>query len=201
MGRAFFERDTRSVARELLGSVLVRVFDGEELSGKIVEVEAYRGSNDPASHAFSGMTRRNAVMFGEPGHAYVYFTMGMHHCLNISTEKKGQPGAALVRALEPIQGIARMKVNRGVDSVTELANGPGKLTKAMRIDLSLNGEDMVTSGRLYIRNDDKGDIRVGRSSRIGIGAGVEFRWRYFVRDSPFVSKARTSRISTDLQNA
>jgi len=191
--RPFFERYTPTVAKELLGKNLVREYAGSVLSGKIVETEAYRGARDPASHAYRGITKRNAVMFGESGRAYVYFTYGNHYCLNLTTEKKGVPGAVLIRALEPREGIERMKINRGLESVTQLTNGPGKLTKAMRIGVDMNGEDVVTSSRLFVTEIDRGPLQVGSSSRIGITRGVQYRWRFYVLGSPYVSRAKPSR--------
>jgi len=190
--RVFFERYTPRVARELLGKNLVRQYDGNVLSGRIVETEAYRGAEDPASHAYRGITKRNAVMFGEPGRAYVYFTYGNHYCLNLTTEKTDVAGAVLIRALEPADGIEQMMINRGLDSAAQLTNGPGKLTKAMRIDLDLNGEDVVTSPRLYVTRSETGRLGVSSSSRIGITRGVEFRWRFYISGNPNVSKARPS---------
>ena len=188
--REFYERHTPRVARELLGCRLVRILEEEELVGLIVETEAYRGARDPASHAFRGKTSRNEVMFGPAGHAYVYFTMGMHYCLNITTEPEGTAAAVLIRALEPITGIETMKRNRGVNDVRRLAAGPGNLTRALRIDRTLNGEDVVTSRVLFI---EKGSVlRSGATSRIGVSAGAGFRWRFYAKGSEFVSKGRPS---------
>jgi DNA-3-methyladenine glycosylase len=190
--RRFFARYTPIVARALLGCVLVRVIGDERLSGRIVETEAYRGSKDPASHAFRGPTGRNRVMFGEAGHAYVYFTYGNHFMLNMTTEREGVPGAVLIRAVEPVEGIEVMRSRRGLSSVTELASGPGKLTKAMGIDKVLNGEDLVTSRRLFVE-EGKNTGSVGISSRVGINEGAEQSWRFFMKGNPFVSKGRPSR--------
>lgn len=190
--RDFFARYTPVVAKELIGNVLVRAIDGVIMSGRIVEAEAYRGSEDPASHAYRGMTKRNAVMFGEAGHSYVYFTYGNHHLLNFTTETEGTPGAVLIRALEPIEGVREMLRNRGITDVGEASNGPGKLTKAMLIDLHLNAEDIVTSPRLYVRKVRRRDFKVRSTSRIGIGEGGEYDWRYYMEDNPFVSKGKLS---------
>jgi DNA-3-methyladenine glycosylase len=192
IGRSFYERPTPQVAREALGNMLVRVVEGRRLSGLIVETEAYRGSRDPASHAYRGKTTRNAVMFGEAGHAYVYFTMGLHHCLNLTTEERGTPGAVLVRAIEPCEGVDEMKKNRGIGDVVGIANGPGKLTEALSINRELNGEDMVTSERLFLEEGERVS-NAGTSPRIGISKGVSRRWRFFVRGSKFVSKGRRQR--------
>jgi DNA-3-methyladenine glycosylase len=191
ISRGFFERHAPKVARELLGCRLVRMLDGERLSGVIVETEAYRGAGDPASHAYRGMTKRNDVMFGPAGRAYIYFTMGMHHCLNITTEPEGTAAAVLVRALEPEEGIETMKRNRQTDDMKRLAAGPGNLTKALAIDRSLNGEDLLSSGVLFLERG-KTIRHVGVSTRVGVGAGASFRWRFFAKDSPFVSRGRPS---------
>jgi DNA-3-methyladenine glycosylase len=150
----FYARDTLRVARELLGQRLVRVLDGERLSGRIVETEAYIGEADLACHAARGLTPRTAVMFGPPGHAYVYFIYGMHHCLNVVTEHEGFAAAVLIRALEPLEGLAAMRSHRGNRADGQLANGPGKLCQALQITRELNGVDLVTSNVLYLETDD-----------------------------------------------
>ena len=188
-GRRFFEGYTPKVAKALLGTLLVRVVDGERLSGTIVETEAYRGASDPASHAYGGKTKRNAVMFGEGGHAYVYFSYGFHWCLNVTTEPAGKAGAVLVRAVEPIEGLEQMLRNRSLDLDEHVTDGPGKLTQALGIDSGLNGEDLVTSDRLFIEEGKKVE-GTGSSSRVGIQRGVEFKWRFFVKGNRFVSKAK-----------
>jgi DNA-3-methyladenine glycosylase len=187
LGRSFFSRYAPEVAQELLGCVLVRRVGGRTLSGKIVEVEAYRGSDDPASHSYRGPTKRSAIMFGEAGHAYVYFSYGNHWCLNFVTEPEGRPGAVLIRALEPIEGVEQMFRNRGVSEVGRLADGPGKLTKAMSIDGTFNGEDLVKSRRLYVL-EREAPVPLRASSRIGVSKGRGQQWRYFVDGNPFVSR-------------
>src|SRR3989338_6570908 len=132
--RSFYERNTQVVAFELIGKVLIFKQGDNFLSGKIVETEAYFGANDPASHAYRGVTPRNRVMFGQAGMSYVYFTYGNHHCLNIVTETEGVPGAVLIRALEPISGVPIMQRRRGKKITREqLTNGPGKLAQALGI--------------------------------------------------------------------
>jgi DNA-3-methyladenine glycosylase len=185
--RAFFSRYTPDVARELLGCLLVRRVGGATLSGRIVEVEAYRGSDDPASHSYRGATKRSAIMFGEAAHVYVFFAFGNHWCLNFTTEVEGEPGAVLIRALEPVEGVGRMAENRGVSELARLTSGPGNLTKALSIDGGFNGEDLVTSKRLYVLGKEK-PVRVEASTRIGISKGREREWRYFVEGNTFVSK-------------
>lgn len=192
--RRFFEDTAPSVARAILGAVLVRVVGGRRLSGRIVEAEAYRGSGDPASHAFRGRTMRNSVMFGEPGHAYLYFTYGNHWCLNLTTEPLGRPAAVLLRALEPLEGLGTMMKNRGVDDERQVTNGPGKLTKALGIGGEFNGEDVVSSERLFLEEGLSG-LRIGRSSRVGITTGTERPWRFFVMGNRFVSGGRPASIA------
>ena len=188
--RRFFSRYTPDVAREVLGFVLVRKLGTKELSGRIVEVEAYRGRDDPGSHAYRGMTKRTEVMFGEAGHAYVYFTYGNHWCLDITTEVKGEPGAVLIRALEPLNGTEEMRSRRRLEELTDLTSGPGKLTKAMDIDGSLNGEDLLLSKRLYLL-EGKADEEIITSERIGLRLGAETKWRFYLKGNSFVSRGRT----------
>jgi DNA-3-methyladenine glycosylase len=177
----------------MVGCRLVRVDEGRRISGVIVETEAYRGTLDQASHAYRGRTPRNQVMFGYPGHAYVYFTMGMHYCLNVATEPKGVPAAVLIRAIQPVEGIEAMKHNRNLDDLRRLASGPGNLTKALRIDGSLNGEDLVTSTRLFLEHG-RAFEPVRSSARVGVSAGKSARWRFFAAGNPFVSKGKPSRL-------
>ena len=189
LSRAFFSRYTPDVARALLGCIIVRAFDDVTLKARIVEVDAYRGSEDPASHSYKGLTKRTSVLFGEAGHAYVYFIYGNHYCLNFTTEAKGVQGGVLIRAAEPLRGLEEMRRRRGVEELTNLMSGPGKLTKAMGIDLNLNGEDVTVSRKLYLLG---GAIpgKMAVSTRIGVSAGGEREWRFYVEDSPFVSGAR-----------
>jgi DNA-3-methyladenine glycosylase len=184
--REFYNRPTLRVARELLGKYLVVHRGGHFLSGKIVETEAYIGFSDPASHAHKGMTARNRVMFGDPGHAYVYLTYGMHHCLNLVTGRCGYPAAVLIRALEPVDGLELMKRRRGKDKLTDLTSGPAKLCRALNVDRRLNGSDLC-GNLIYV--EDRGEVPKGiiRSSRIGITEGIEKKWRFFIEGSRFVS--------------
>jgi DNA-3-methyladenine glycosylase len=189
LGRQFFQRYTPAVARGLLGCRLVRAAEGQRLAGIIVETEAYRGGGDPASHAFRGRTPRNEVMFGPAGCAYVYFTMGMHFCLNVTTEGEGTPGAVLLRAVEPVEGIEKMKEKRGVEDVRRLASGPGNLTRALGIDGRLNGEDMVLSSRLFLEQGEAVE-EIGVSPRVGVSTGRTYMWRFYAKGSPFVSRGK-----------
>lgn len=195
LDRSFFSRYTPDVARDLLGCVLVRKLEGIMMRGKIVEVEAYRGADDPASHAFRGITNRTRVMFGEAGHAYVYFTYGNHYCLNVTTESEGEPGAVLIRAAEPLLGVDEMRRRRGTEKLTDLMSGPGKLTKAMGIDIRMNEEDVTTSNSIYFLSK-KNPVRIVSSTRIGVSTGGGIEWRYYVRGSMFVSGARMHNYRT-----
>jgi DNA-3-methyladenine glycosylase len=185
--RGFYNRPTLRVARELLGKYLVLQQDGCFLSGRIVETEAYVGPGDPASHAFKGKTRRNEVMFGQAGHAYVYLTYGMHHCLNLVTERKGYPAAVLIRALEPADGVECMIKRRRRRKLTDLTSGPAKLCQALGIDREMNGADLCGHS-IYVLDRGEPVGRVGRSSRIGISEGREKTWRFFLDENRFVSR-------------
>jgi DNA-3-methyladenine glycosylase len=173
----------------LLGKHLVRVKGEHSMVGRIVEVEAYRGSDDPASHAFHGRTLRNAAMFGEPGHAYIYFTYGNHYCLNITTQRFGTPGAVLIRAIEPMRGMDVMKRLRPHVSDQDLTNGPGKLTKALGIDGSLNQTDMTIHGALFVEDSEQRAFKIKKSTRIGISRGKSRLWRFYIGGNKFVSKS------------
>lgn len=186
--RDFFERYTPEVAVELLGCLLVRKIGNKYVSGVIVEDEAYRGFDDPASHAYRGITQRNEVMFGEPGHAYVYFTYGFHHCLNITTEPEGIPGAVLIRALQPYHGVDIMMRNRGILDPINLTNGPGKITKALMIDRRQNGLDIVKSEELFITERIVKNFDVASGSRIGIKRGKDLKWRFWIKGNKCVSR-------------
>ena len=186
---AFYARNTVTVAQELLGKILVRELGATVLEGMIVETEAYRGRDDPASHAYRALTRRNEVMFGEPGRAYVYFTYGMHYCLNITTESVGQAGAVLIRALQPIKGLAEMKRRRRIEYVKDLSNGPAKLTQAFAVTKALNGYDLTSGKELFVSRPFHPErLSITAGGRIGIRSGCEKPWRFFVEGSPYVSK-------------
>jgi len=182
------------VARAVLGRVLVHDARGGRCAGRIVEVEAYLGARDPASHAFRGRTARNAVMFGPPGHAYIYFTYGMHHCLNLVTGREGVAAAVLIRALEPLEGIARMARRRGLGVPLErLARGPGCVARALGLDRRHDGLDLV-GGSLWI--EDAPAVRPGPivcGPRIGISVAIDRPWRYWVAGHPCVSAGGRAR--------
>jgi DNA-3-methyladenine glycosylase len=188
--RSFYERPTVTVARELLGKVLVH----GSTAGKVVETEAYLGGDDLAAHSARGITDRTRVIFGPPGHAYVYFIYGMYECLNLVAEPEGKPGCVLIRALEPVAGIELMRQRRpAARKVEDLASGPGKLTLAMGITRAQNGTD-VTRGALVVREPKEGRrIEIAVTGRIGIRECADWPLRFLVRGNRFVS-GRTSGI-------
>jgi len=180
--RAFYARDTLTVARELIGMHLVHADGGTRRAGRIVETEAYQGPEDLAAHSSRGRTRRTEVMFGPPGHAYVYFIYGFWNCLNVVTRAEGVPHAVLLRALEPLVGIE------------DRTCGPGLLCRAMHIDRSLNGEDLC-GDVLWLERppaSSRRPPRITRSERIGVDYAGEWArrpWRFYDRDSRYVSTA------------
>jgi DNA-3-methyladenine glycosylase len=188
--RSFYARPALIVAPGLLGAVLVHSTPQGVLSGRIVETEAYGGGEDPGSHAFRGRTRRNSVMFGPPGHAYVYRSYGIHACLNAVTDEDGIPGAVLIRALEPLTGVTVMEHYRGGRRGTDLCNGPGKLCQALAIGLDLNGADL-TKGALWIEPGVRPGA-VETSARIGLSRGNDLQHRFLIPGSLCVSRGRLS---------
>jgi DNA-3-methyladenine glycosylase len=176
--RSFYSRDTVKVARDLLGKKLVRKIGNRTISGIIIETEAYRYNDDPASHAFKGITERNKVMFGEVGVAYVYFTYGMHYCFNaVARNSNYDAGAVLIRALKPELGINEMIKNRKIKSLNNLTNGPAKLTQALSITKKQYGEDLTTSSILYITQGVKVK-KISANPRIGIKNGIDRLWNF-----------------------
>ncbi|HJS27617.1 MAG TPA: DNA-3-methyladenine glycosylase [Actinomycetota bacterium] len=192
--RAFFGRPSTEVAPDLVGRILVRIFpDGMRLAARLVEVEAYE-QGDPASHSFKGRpTPRTEVMFGPPGRLYVYFTYGQHFCSNVVTRESGVGSAVLLRAAEPLEGHELMSANRGTDVARLLCSGPARLTQAFNLGRRENGTDLVKDRALYLASGDPVARRaIARSTRVGVNVGVERRWRFFERGSPFVSPGRPS---------
>lgn len=174
------------MARALVGCYLVHQSPDGMAVGRLVEVEAYCGARDPASHA-RRRTSRSEVMWGAPGTAYVYLSYGTHACMNVVTEPPGRPGAVLLRALEPVAGMSLMQRRRGTAALRALANGPGRLTQAMGITLAHNRTDLVT-GRLYVARRDRRPRRIAATPRIGISAAIRRPWRFVVQGSPFLSR-------------
>lgn len=200
LSRAFYARPTLAVTEDLIGKVLVHVVRGRRTAGIIVEVEAYIGESDPACHAAPGPTRRNAPLYGEPGHAYVYLNYGIHYLVNVVTEAAGTPAAILIRALEPIEGLELMRRRRlrhATSSVAiadvDLCRGPGNLTVAMGIDLKQNKKDLV-SGALSIEDHGIRPGTIAWSPRIGIRVGTDRHWRCAVREHDGVSGPRRKAV-------
>ncbi len=185
LDRDFYSRPAIEVARDCLGKILVH----GRTAGRIVEVEAYLGVDDRAAHAWRGVTDRTRVIFGEPGHAYVYFIYGMYECLNFVAEPAGQAGCVLIRALEPIAGIATMRRRRpSAKRVEDLANGPGKLTLAMGITRKLNGADLTASALQVRRPPNEPAIKVLTTPRIGITHCADWPLRFVIAGNRFVSR-------------
>ncbi len=194
LSRKFYKRPVLKVAKELLGKVLIKNEGSYLLSGRIVEVEAYDGDDDEASHSFKGKTKRNEVMFNEGGYFYVYFTYGAHYCCNVVTGKSDHGAAVLIRAIEPIDGIALMierRFDRKLKSKREifnLTNGPGKICKAFGFSKEHSGIDL-TKNLIYIIDEPKlSKSKIGISKRVGITKSIDFLWRFFEIGNPFLSR-------------
>jgi DNA-3-methyladenine glycosylase len=191
VNREFFDRSVHEVARELIGCELTI----GETAGVIVETEAYEAA-DPASHAYNGRTTRNEVLFGPPGHAYVYLSYGIHSLLNFVTEPEGSASAVLIRALEPTSGIELMRERRRQEAVEQLCSGPGKLTEALGVGLTLNGADLLQPP--FELREPAGEwlgVEVVTGPRIGITKAAELPWRYCVKGSRHVSRPWPREIS------
>ncbi len=191
LARSFFRQGTEDVARGLLGKLLVHDGPSGRTVGRIVETEAYLGTLDPGAHSFRGKTARNASMFGPPGHAYVYFIYGMHHCVNVVTRPAGIGEAVLLRALEPLEGLPLMRRRRRVRSDRELCNGPAKLVQAMGIERARDGVDLLRGplGLFHARGAAQCDPDdVVRTVRIGLTRGDDLELRFYLRGEPCVSR-------------
>jgi DNA-3-methyladenine glycosylase len=199
--RSFFSRDPRDVARELLGKLLIRRDGRTLLAGRIVEAEAYLGAVDPGAHSYRGITPRNAVLFGPPGHAYVYFIYGNHYCTNVSCRLDGESGGVLLRALEPAAGIAQMAALRGLtlppdpppSQIRLLTSGPGRLSQALAITRAEhNGANLCgTASGLYVASDGSAAPPVLATPRINVTSAPLDLWRYIIPGNPFVSGPRS----------
>ena len=192
--RRFYERSAVDLARAVLGRLLVSDGPAGRVGGIIVETEAYRGTRDPASHAWRGPTPRTRVMFGPPGHAYVYLIYGAHLCLNLVAEPEGRAAAVLVRALAPCVGVELMRRRRGGVAAERLARGPGNLGRALGLTRGSDGADL-TRGPLWLSDlpPRRSGHRVAAGPRIGIRRGVERRWRFYLEGHPCVSGPRRMR--------
>jgi len=200
LDRSFYNRDTVQVSRDLLGMYLVHNIHNQRLVGRIVETEAYKGLEDKAAHSYSGkITERNKVMFGPPGYAYVYLIYGMYMCMNIVTEPEGNPCAVLIRALEPVEGLNQMSVNRyardygelNQQQIKNISNGPGKLCIAMSITKQCYGEDLCGNVLFVAEPMKKKKINIVAAKRINIEyaeEAIHYPWRFYIKGNPFVSK-------------
>jgi DNA-3-methyladenine glycosylase len=194
LSRRFFARDALSAAQSILGTVLIHESSEGIAAGRIVEVEAYRGPRDRAAHSFGGRrTARNEVMYGPPGHAYIYFVYGMHYCINVVTARLDVPEAVLIRAIEPLDGIELMRRRRKLAAnapAYQLGRGPGNVCKAMGIDRSLNGSDLLAGSLRLERGRRLPEARIVRLPRIGVayaGPDAALPWRLFERGNRAVS--------------
>lgn len=187
--------DVREGAKYLLGCIIVRTLpDGTLLTAKIVETESYH-QEDPASHTFGGRSKRNSAMFGAAGHAYIYFTYGMHWCFNVTASKEGHGAGILIRAAEPLEGIPTMQQNRGLRArsaenkkiLHNIANGPAKLAQALSIDKNLYGHNLHKQP-LQVFEPEKRNIEIVETTRIGISKAVDEIARFYIKDNPFISK-------------
>jgi DNA-3-methyladenine glycosylase len=199
--RRFFDRDPREVARELLGKLLIRNERGRILAGRVVETEAYMGLEDAAAHSAAGLTKRNAVLFGPPGYAYVYFIYGNHYCLNVSCLPDGEAGGVLFRAIEPIAGLQEMASHRDLELPAEprltqlrmLTSGPGRMAEALAITRERdNGKNLTdrTNSDLWLADDSFLPERVSVTPRIGITKAMDEPLRFVIAGNPFVSGKR-----------
>jgi DNA-3-methyladenine glycosylase len=190
LGRPELPIDTASLARYLIGKILVRELPEGVVSGRIVETEAYV-VGDAAGHAYRGMTGRTRSLFLDRGYAYVYLAYGSSYMLNVSSEMPGIGAGVLIRALEPLAGIPIMQLNRGVERLRDLARGPGRLAAALRVDRSLDGLDLCREGPLWLGRGDQEPGEIGQSARIGISRDANRLLRFYLRASPFVSGPRS----------
>ncbi len=192
--RSFYLQPTLKVATELLGLFLVRKIGKKKLVGRIVEVEAYLGSRDPASHAYRGRTPRNDVMFWKGGHLYVYFTYGMHFCSNVVTSDEGTAHAVLIRSVEPVEGLETMRRHRKKLRSNDpelLCSGPARLCQAFSIARKENGTDLCGDTIWIARDAQQGRQRgIVRSTRVGISSGKHHQWRFYLKDNLFVSPGK-----------
>jgi DNA-3-methyladenine glycosylase len=200
--RDFFRRDAVTVGRELLGKLLIRREGRRLMAGRIVEDEAYLGAVDPAAHAYSGRTLRNAVLFGPPGHAYVYFIYGNHYCTNVSCMPEGDAGCVLLRAMEPVAGLGAMAEARGLEVDSEartsrlrlISSGPGRMSEALGITRARdNGKDLTDRrSDLWFSDDGYRPERVVQTPRIGIKKAIQDPLRFVIAGNPYVSGKRAS---------
>jgi len=190
----FYQKDAVQAARDLLGKIIVRKYDGKTITVKIVETEAYCGAEDKASHAHNNKkTKRTAPMFKKGGHAYIYLIYGMYYCLNVVTAAENNPHAVLIRGVEPLKGLKYIKENRQIKSSRskDLTNGPGKLSQALKIDKSFDGCNLVENNSLYLTDGGTEDFEIESSPRVNIDYAEEYKdkkWRFLIKNNKYVSK-------------
>ncbi|GAB6138609.1 DNA-3-methyladenine glycosylase [Halanaerobaculum tunisiense] len=193
LGADFYQQDALTVAKQLIGQVIVRHLEGTKVKCRIVETEAYIGPEDKACHAYQNKrTNRTEAMFGPAGFTYIYLIYGLHHCFNIVTGRQDKPEAVLIRAVEPLTGIDTIQNRRQIKSnlKKDLTNGPGKLCEALQIDKSFNQYDLTSGEELYLSKQEEG-FSIATSPRINIDYAQEYtkkEWRFFIPDNPFVSQ-------------
>jgi DNA-3-methyladenine glycosylase len=194
LSKNFYKRELLTVAKDLLGKVLVKKDGNEILAGRIIEVEAYNGETDAAAHTFNGKTKRNEIMFSEGGLLYVYFTYGAHYCCNVVTGIEGKGTAVLIRAVEPSAGIEKMIQNRfkrellNDKEIFNLTSGPGKVCSAFGINKNHYGIDLTGDKIYLVKSKLKKHEQIGISKRIGITRSVDLQWRFFIKDNPYLSR-------------
>ena len=194
LNKNFYKRELLTVAKELLGKVLVKKSGNKILAGRIVEVEAYNGETDAAAHTYKGKTKRNEVMFNDGGFLYVYFTYGAHHCCNVVTGIDGKGTAVLIRAVEPVAGLETMILNRfkrellNDKEIFNLTSGPGKVCSAFGINKNHSGIDLTGDKIYLVKAKLKKHEQIGVSRRIGITRSVDLPWRFFIKGNPYLSK-------------
>lgn len=185
---SFYCRDTAAVAKDLLGKLMLYDNDGVPVGGIVVETEAYLGLKDPSCHSARGKSKRNAVMFGPSGHAYIYLIYGIYLCFNVTTGPEDSPEAVLIRALEPREGIQVMQRNRNQENLYNLCSGPGKLVQALGINMSLNGTSVVEGKVRFYELEESPTGRIIETARIGISRAVDWPLRFYLEGNKFVSK-------------
>jgi len=195
LNQKFYQKDAVQTAKDLLGKIIVRKYDGKTIKVKIVETEAYCGAEDKASHAYNNKkTKRTAPMFKEGGHSYIYLIYGMYYCFNVVTASENNPHAVLIRAVEPLTGIKQIKENRQIKSsrTKDLTNGPGKLSQALKINKSLDGCSLVKNPSLYIIDGGAENFEIDSSPRVNIDYAEEYKdkkWRFFIKNNKYISKS------------
>lgn len=191
----FYQKDAVQAAKDLLGKIIVRKYDGKTIKVKIVDTEAYCGAEDKASHAHNNKkTKRTAPMFKKGGHSYIYLIYGMYYCLNVVTAAENNPHAVLIRGVEPLVGLSYIKENRQIKSskIEDLTNGPGKLSQALKINKSLDGCNLVENSSLYIIEGETEEFEIESSPRVNIDYAEEYKdkkWRFFIKNNKFISQS------------